>query len=50
LIWGSDWPCTNFEGARNLRVQVVEAQSWFEEGLHGVIFFENALGWYWGDG
>jgi predicted TIM-barrel fold metal-dependent hydrolase len=49
LMWGSDWPCTNFEEHCNLGAQLREAMSWFDESLHGKIFFENAKNWYWGE-
>jgi predicted TIM-barrel fold metal-dependent hydrolase len=50
LLWGSDWPCTNFEAQADYAALHGELQDWLQSDtrLLGAVRSDNPLCLYWG--
>jgi len=47
LLWGSDWPHTNYEGVASYATLIDQVQAWLGEDAVNPVLIDNPLALYW---
>jgi predicted TIM-barrel fold metal-dependent hydrolase len=48
LLWGSDWPCTNYEAFAKFDALIKQAHAWIPANIFEQVLWTNPMKLYWG--